>query len=143
MRPKWNSTSFIIVILFLSFACTKNEKKENAGTTENKTIVLGAQEFKSKFSSTADAVLVDVRTPEELASDGMIEGAINVNFKDPQFLEKINALDRDKTYFVYCLSGIRSADAVEQMEGAGFKNIYTLKDGLRDWKAEGLETVQP
>jgi rhodanese-related sulfurtransferase len=144
MKQKWNSTtSFLIVILFLSFACTKNAEKKNGDTGENKTEVLEAQEFKSKLYSAPDAVLVDVRTPEELTSDGMIEGAININFKDPQFKEKINALDKDKTYFVYCLSGIRSADAIEQMKGAGFKNIYTLKDGLRDWKAEGLETVKP
>jgi len=143
MKQKWSSTTSFLVILFLSFACTKNAEKENGSIAENKTEVLEAQEFKSKLSSAPDAVLVDVRTPEELASDGMIEGAINVNFKDPQFMEKINALGKDKTYFVYCLSGMRSADAVEEMKKAGFNNIYTLKNGLKSWKAEGLGTIKP
>jgi rhodanese-related sulfurtransferase len=55
----------------------------------------------------------------------------------------MESLDKEKTYFVYCLSGKRSGDAVNLMAEAGFENIYTLKDGLQKWTEEGLETTKP
>ena len=140
MIHNWNTSIFFLAIMLITLSCTTAEKKDNA--SENKTVVLEPQEFKSKLLSTPDAVLIDVRTPEEL-SDGIIQGAVNIDFKDPQFTEKISALDKEKPYFVYCLSGKRSGDAVKQMEGAGFKDIYTLKDGIQHWLDEGLETAKP
>jgi rhodanese-related sulfurtransferase len=44
---------------------------------------------------------------------------------------------------LYCLSGKRSSDAATQMDALGFNNIYTLEGGLKNWNAEGLETVKP
>ena len=83
-----------------------------------------------------------MRTPDEF-SEGIIEGAINIDFKDPSFGEKISALDKSKPYFVYCLSGKRSGDAAKQMDSVGFKSIYLLKGGYKDWKNAGLETARP
>ena len=56
------------------------------------------------LASKPDAVLVDVRTPEEF-SEGIIEGAINIDFNDPSFGEKINALDKEQT--IFCLLSFR------------------------------------
>ena len=125
--------------LLLISSCTPPEKKE---ASENKIVDLAPDDFKSALASTPDAVLVDVRTPDEF-SEGIIEGAINIDFKDPSFGEKINALDRSKPYFVYCLSGKRSGDAAKQMDSVGFKSIYLLKGGYKDWKNAGLETARP
>ena len=126
-------------LLLLMSSCTSTEKKE---ASDNGVEALSPRDFKSTLASNPDAVLVDVRTPEEF-SEGTIEGAINIDFKDPSFSEKINALDKTKPYFVYCLSGKRSGDAAEQMDSVGFKTIYTLKGGYKDWKNEGLEIARP
>ncbi len=68
--------------------------------------------FKDKVASAgANAVLLDVRTPEEVA-EGIIPGAVNIDFRAPDFAEKIAELDKDKTYFVYCKVGGRSAKAI-------------------------------
>ena len=135
----WTPFRLLFGLLLLMSGCTPTEKKE---TSENKIVELTPDDFKSTLASKPDAVLVDVRTPDEF-SEGIIEGAINIDFKDPSFGEKINGLDKSKPYFVYCLSGKRSGDAAKQMDSVGFKTIYILDGGYKDWKNAGLETARP
>ena len=112
----WIPFRLLFGLLLLMSSCTPAEKKE---ASENEVVTLAPDDFKSTLASKPDAVLVDVRTPDEF-SEGIIEGAINIDFKDPSFGEKINALDKSKPYFVYCLSGKRSGDAAKQMDSARF-----------------------
>ncbi|MEL6805351.1 MAG: rhodanese-like domain-containing protein, partial [Bacteroidota bacterium] len=77
---------------------------------------------------------LDLRTPAE-TQGGTIPGAIELNFRDPQFAERLHQLDREKTYIVYCASGGRSTRASQQMQEAGFSHVYNLKPGYRGWKA--------
>ncbi len=88
----------------------------------------------------ADFVLVDLRTPEEVA-DGYIEGAVNINFYDPDFRGQLDALDRDKTYVIYCRSGGRSGSARDTMRELGFTEVYNVLGGIIDWRAAGLPVV--
>ena len=131
----------VIGLIVVMSACSPSEKKGDEASG-SQTVILEPLEFKSILEKTPEAVLVDVRTPEE-AAEGVIEGAVNIDFKSPDFTDKIADLDKEKPTFVYCLSGKRSGDAVKQMEAAGFKHIYTLKDGLRNWKDQGLGTTLP
>lgn len=133
-------SSLIVIIGYFSFiqSCTPAEKKsETVASQESINILLSHEEFKSKLESTPEAVLLDVRTPEEV-SRGVIKGAINVDYKGSAFFEKIKTMDKEKPHFVYCLSGKRSSNAATEMKEAGFKEIYTLKDGLQDWIKAGL-----
>jgi len=98
---------------------------------------LTVQEFKSKLESTPDAVLLDVRTPEEVRK-GSIANATNIDFFGKGFDEKIENLDKGKTYFVYCAGGSRSGETMELMEKLGFKKIYNLKDGFNAWKEKKM-----
>lgn len=91
--------------------------------------VLNSQDFISKYKSTQNAVLVDVRTPSEFNS-GHIQGAINVDYENTNFVSEVKKLDASKTYFVYCRSGNRSSKSVIIMKGNGIKNIYDLKGGI-------------
>lgn len=90
---------------------------------------LGATEFLSKFNNTPGAVLLDVRTPAEVA-DKKINGATNLDYYSPQFAEQLAKLDRSKPYFVYCRSGQRSANACRQLHGLGFSQLYNLAGGI-------------
>jgi rhodanese-related sulfurtransferase len=94
---------------------------------------LGAAEFKKKMQETPDAVLIDVRTPEEVA-EGAIKGAKNINIFDPNFANKIAALDKNKTYFVYCRSGGRSGQACNAMADMGFEKLVNLSGGYMGWR---------
>lgn len=98
--------------------------------------------FQAKINNTTDAVLLDVRTPEEVRN-GYLKGALNFDFKSPQFSILIEGLDKEKPYLVYCASGIRSGKAADLMREKGFKQVYTLEGGLNAWKSEKLETDLP
>ena len=88
-----------------------------------------------------DFVIIDVRTPEEFA-DGYIENAINIDYSSETFRNKLNKLDKDKTYLIYCRSGNRSGNALNIMAELNFREVYNMSGGIISWKAEGLPTVQ-
>lgn len=87
-----------------------------------------------------DTVVVDVRTPAEYA-DGHLEGAVNIDFQSTEFAAKVDDLDPDNEYVVYCASGNRSAQAVDAMQAAGL--TVTDAGGISDAEqATGLEIVR-
>lgn len=94
----------------------------------NKTALNGA-DFLKEYTQSSDAVMVDVRTPEEF-NVGHISTAINVDYQNKSFESEIKKLDTTKTYFVYCRSGSRSAKAISVMKNNGFKKIYELQGGI-------------
>lgn len=93
---------------------------------------LSAEEFAGRIGGD-NTVILDVRTPSETAG-GVIEGAIELDYRSPGFADEIAALDKDKTYLVYCASGGRSGKACSVMKDQGFREVYNLKGGYRAWK---------
>jgi rhodanese-related sulfurtransferase len=51
-------------------------------------------------------------------------------------MEGVNALDSSKTYFVYCRSGARSAQACQIFKLNGFDSCYNLLGGILEWQGE-------
>jgi len=72
-----------------------------------------------------DAVIIDVRTPEEFAA-GHLDGALLIDFKNPSFGDEIAKLDPSASYIIYCRSGNRSAQAATRMREIGIENITDL-----------------
>lgn len=93
---------------------------------------LDPRDFKEKMELYDDVVLIDVRTPAEIAQDAL-DGHVAMNIADPTFTMKIDALDREKSYFVYCRAGHRSITACRYMMSQGFKKLYNLKGGMEAW----------
>ena len=89
-------------------------------------------EFKQLMDSLQGEVIVDLRTPDEL-KQGKIPGAIVIDFFGPDFEPLIEALDRDKVYLLYCASGGRSGETLDLMSNMGFKRVYELEQGFREW----------
>jgi rhodanese-related sulfurtransferase len=77
------------------------------------------------FAEAGKHVIIDVRTPAEYAESHVAE-AINIDVMDKTFDTKINELDKQKTYKVYCRSGKRSAKAESLMKAKGFQNVENL-----------------
>ncbi len=92
---------------------------------------LSVEEFKSKMSA-SDMVILDVRTLPEL-TEGEIPGHQMINYNSPDFAEKVNKLDKSRSYLVYCRSGRRSADACNIMADLGFSSLYNLEGGINAW----------
>ncbi len=90
----------------------------------------------SKFQSDENAVILDVRTPEEFETS-RIPNSKNIDFYNPQnFMQEIEKLDRDNCYYVYCRTGVRSANSCQLMNELGFDKVYNLLGGIVEWKGE-------
>lgn len=122
---------FLIFLLILA-GCSPAEKKENAAVTSAEPSSLNVKKFNEMLATEKDVMLLDVRTPSEVA-EGMIPGAMVIDFTAPDFTDKISNLDKEKTYLVYCKAGGRSSRAIEQMKGVGFKKLYNLEGGYDAW----------
>ena len=109
----------------------------SACMSQNQSDVLDAPKFKSVWEQSKDAFLLDVRTPEEYNKEA-IAFSRNIDYRAANFDSEITKLDKKKTYFVYCLSGRRSADAAAQMRSSGFSKVIELKGGILAWQSAGF-----
>jgi rhodanese-related sulfurtransferase len=89
-----------------------------------------------------DFVILDIRTQEEF-DGGYIEGATLIDFYAEDFSSKLAALDRNKTYFIYCRTGHRTGLALNMMAELGFTNVYNLEEGITAWTEADYPTVTP
>jgi rhodanese-related sulfurtransferase len=88
--------------------------------------------FKKEYVAAKDsAVLLDVRTAAEVQG-GALPKATNIDFMSMSFKNNIAGLDKAKTYFVYCRSGNRSAQACNTMHKMGF-DVRNLMGGIGAW----------
>jgi rhodanese-related sulfurtransferase len=94
------------------------------------------------ITTESDEIVLDIRTPEEY-DQGIIEGAINIDFYANDFAVQLDALDKDAHYVVYCNSGNRSGQANSTFEDLGFTNVTEIDGGITNWYAEGLPVVLP
>lgn len=93
------------------------------------------REFRQAIENDKSIVLIDVRTDGEHRM-GHIPDSLHIDLFSSDFRQKIDALDRDKEYFVYCRSGARSANVCSMMAQMGFKKLTNLFGGLFDWRGE-------
>lgn len=111
-------------ILFFTSCKSKQESNQNEESFKNLTV----EEVIILWEANPDIIVIDVRTPDEIAETGAIENSINIDFKASDFKEKISALDKDKEYILFCKSGNRSGQASKIMAEMGFSNINNLNN---------------
>ncbi len=116
---------------------------ESMGNQEVFHKLLSPAEFKQKITTYKpdEYVILDVRTPQEF-KQGHIENAVLINYYSADFRQKLATLDKNKIYFVYCRSGNRSAQTVKIMKDLGFKRIYELQGGIKNWVANGYQLTK-
>ena len=93
--------------------------------------------FAKKIQETPNAQILDVRTPEEFASEH-IDNAKNVNWNSDEFTSQANGYNKSEPVFVYCKVGGRSSQAAKKLSDMGFTKIYNLDGGMMKWNAAGL-----
>ena len=100
----------------------------NSCTAQSPVKILEPEEFIAAAKADTSAVILDVRQPSEYA-DGHLKGAINLNFLDSDaFAKGISALDKKRTYYLYCRSG-RRKNARERVQGFRHERRHTPLDG--------------
>lgn len=105
-------------------------------TTVTDPVLLDAAAAATLIAETDDLVILDVRTAPEVA-EGVIEGAVHIDWNSPDFAESVAGLDRDVPYLVYCRSGNRSQGAVATMAELGFTQVHELDGGIVAWLGAG------
>jgi len=97
---------------------------------------LNQEDWRELLAKTEDAVIIDVRTPQE-CEEGIIPGAMKLDIFDAEnFKSKIEAMDKSKSYFMVCRSGNRSGQACGFMQSIGFEKTYNLVGGMMEWTGE-------
>ncbi len=79
----------------------------------------------------AYAAVIDVRTQEEWAA-GHLDGAVHIDIQGADFASQIEALDHSANYIVYCRSGNRAGQAIQQMKDAGFTGELVNAGSVED-----------
>jgi len=121
---------FVAICLITLFSCQSKEKNITYGTK------VSAEEFKALIEKDPSPQIIDVRTAEEFQS-GALFNATNINSGSLDFLKQIEKLDKSKPVYLYCLSGARSAGAMNKMVTRGFTNVYSMEGGILAWKNKG------
>ena len=73
-------------------------------------------------------LVIDVRTPEEVAMTGKVPSAINIPIDTLASSTSSLGQDKMRPILFYCAKGIRSAHAVEMAIKSGYTNAYSTID---------------
>ena len=100
--------------------------------------------------ATKDSLLVDLREPEERATNGAIPGAVHAPrgmlefYADPASPYHRPELDPARRVILQCASGGRSALAADTLRQLGYADVAHLDGGLKAWAERGyaVEDVQ-
>lgn len=111
---------------------------EAKGRVENLTVDEVAAEM-----AAGNAVLVDLREPEELATNGKIPGSVHVprgmlEFRaDPTSAYHQEPFEPSRRVIVHCAAGGRSALAAATLQDMGYASVAHLEGGFTAWKEAG------
>jgi hydroxyacylglutathione hydrolase len=98
------------------------------------TSVVAEKDVEGLERRSQDAVVLDVREPEEYAQ-GHVPGAINL--PQAELASRLEELPHDRTLLTMCRSGSRSLRAAQFLEQAGFDRVASVKGGTEAWRAVG------
>ena len=100
-----------------------------------------AADLIDKHNGDNKIAILDIRTPGEFQS-GHLTKSIPIDFYSPTFGDRLNRLDKTKTYLVYCRTGNRSTKSLELFKKLKFQKVYHMSSGISAWKSEGFTVVK-
>jgi sulfur-carrier protein adenylyltransferase/sulfurtransferase len=100
--------------------------------------------LKERDEGTRDFVLVDVREPNE-AEINHIPGAVLIpkgEFLNGHALEQLPSVDMGKQIVMHCKTGVRSAETLAIVKGAGYSDAVHVGGGVVAWVNQ-IDPSQP
>lgn len=94
-----------------------------------------------------EALLVDIREPEERRVAGTIRGAVHAPrgmlefYADPTSAYHRKEFDPGRRVILHCASGGRSALAADTLARMGYSKVGHLDGGLKSWQAGGYPVI--
>ena len=134
--------AFSFCAMMLVTACNSSEESKQqtvtqkvettqpaAAVVEQKVAPITTIDWQKAFEmNKAGAVLLDVRTPAEVAKGLASEAAVNVPLQElPQRLSEV---PKDKDLLVYCRSGKRSMAASKFLVENGYTRVFNVEGGI-------------
>ncbi|KQC14300.1 MAG: hypothetical protein APR63_14640 [Desulfuromonas sp. SDB] len=86
-------------------------------------------------------MIIDLRSSREY-NQGHLENAININYASDDFEQRIDSLDRDNTYLIYCSHGARSYSALSVFKRLEFTKVYSISGGMGRWMGQNLPVIK-
>jgi len=113
-----------LFIIITSIACAQ----------QNQSNSITMQEFKERLSKDKNLIILDVRTPEELAGPlGKIDNAINIPIQNlEQRIDELKSY-KEKEILVICRTQNRSAAAVNILQSKGYK-AKNILGGMTEYR---------
>ncbi len=103
---------------------------------------LSAEEVRAELED-PDVLLLDLREPDERATNGVIAGGVHAPrgmlefYADPTSAYFHQAFDPARRTILYCASGGRAVLAAETLTRLGYSRVAYLKGGLHAWVEAG------
>jgi len=89
----------------------------------------------------SNLVILDVRPQDEFKEEH-IQGAQNLDYNGHEFRKKVEKIDKEKNYIIYCRSGVRGEYFMGIMKELGFPKVYNILGGFVGWKVSKLPLVK-
>jgi len=93
---------------------------------------VGVKELKRRLDAGEDVLVLDVREPHEFKICNI--GGLLIPLGE--LAARVHELDSARDIVVHCRTGVRSAQAVEFLQDAGFERVWNLKGGIHAWSDE-------
>jgi phage shock protein E len=114
---------------------------EEVNESDSMFVNLNPAEADNLIKERSDLEVIDLRTQEEVDAGIITKNITNIDFYKQDFESKIDELNKEKPYLIYCNSGNRSGETFEMMKDKGFEKVYHLDGGIQDWQSLGLELI--
>lgn len=88
-----------------------------------------------------DMVILDVREPNDHAHS-RIENSTNIPRGVLELEVEDTIPDRNRTVVTYCGGGGRSALAADVLQQMGYRDVYSLQGGYKQWKEKPFPTLE-
>jgi adenylyltransferase/sulfurtransferase len=99
---------------------------------------IAPRELADRLRAGDDVTLLDVREPHEWEI-ARIDGARLIPLGG--LAEALPSLESSGDVVVHCKTGVRSAQAVRQLQAAGFSRVWNLAGGIQRWSEDVDPTV--
>lgn len=104
--------------------------------------VKAADAFNTALVEKPDLIVIDVRTPEEIAENGVIalvdQELLTIPLESFMADKALWPADKNAEIVVYCGSGHRSTMAMTILLSEGYTNVTSLKGGFSGWGEAGF-----
>jgi rhodanese-related sulfurtransferase len=105
------------------------------------TLELSPREASERLKQGGNAILIDVREPEEFALSRIEEARLIPMQSIPAQLQQLEGWADDSDLLLLCHHGVRSLQVAHWLRERGIENCYSIAGGIDRWSREVDDSV--